>query len=405
MTESTKTQGGDATAKLYCRENDLMHVRKQGDGTIYVVAGEKPFEGWVQIAQQSTAGTTIAHQAGVIPDGMPEAEYWRQQAADSAARALVLKRKLEAAEAKLADVPAWTLDQLQNRAAQFDCILMPMHLTREMVQIISDEEWKWEDLLAAAAAITETQYDAIAAGAPEQNRLAMRSFAIKVGYEIGGWVAAQDPQPDVPAIVDQMIGSLPNVGDESEDVAGDQDRTELLHGLRSEWIEAFTAFRGAFDTPHMRLLIKDDYSADARARLSQFDQNFAAALAADAKQADDVRKLVNAYGNDLLDCAAILHDDARFKSIVTEIRRVVVALRGAGRIGVPAHGSAENADTLLALKEIRAMATEIIQREPTAWKKDTSRIIDLASTLTWIRDRVARIVDAPVSSVNSQEGQ
>jgi hypothetical protein len=43
-------------------------------------------------------------------------------------------------------------------------VLVPMHMTDEMEAVTRDDSWQWEDLLAAAGAITEEQYDDIAAG-------------------------------------------------------------------------------------------------------------------------------------------------------------------------------------------------------------------------------------------------
>ncbi len=42
-------------------------------------------------------------------------------------------------------------------------VLMPMHPNREMIRVMEDGEWQWEDLLAAAEAITDEQYSELAA--------------------------------------------------------------------------------------------------------------------------------------------------------------------------------------------------------------------------------------------------
>lgn len=44
---------------------------------------------------------------------------------------------------------------------------------------------------------------------------ALREFGIRVGYEIGAWVDANAPQPDVPAIVDALLAASdrPSKGD------------------------------------------------------------------------------------------------------------------------------------------------------------------------------------------------
>lgn len=48
---------------------------------------------------------------------------------------------------------------------------------------------------------------------------------------------------------------------------------------------------------------------------------------------DELRKTVNAHCNDLLDCAAILHDDGRFKATAEEIRLAVRELKSAMTAG------------------------------------------------------------------------
>lgn len=43
-------------------------------------------------------------------------------------------------------------------------VMVPMHLTLEMQDVLSKEDWTWEDLLAAAEVITEEEHEAIARG-------------------------------------------------------------------------------------------------------------------------------------------------------------------------------------------------------------------------------------------------
>jgi hypothetical protein len=97
-------------------------------------------------------------------------------------------------------------------------------------------------------------------------------------------------------------------------------QTDELH---AEWTEAYLAFKGAFDTPQMRLRMGDDYSNDARARLRQFDEHM---KAAPAPLTDELHKRINAHCNDLLDCAGFLQDDGR-NYPADEIRRIVADLR------------------------------------------------------------------------------
>jgi hypothetical protein len=66
-------------------------------------------------------------------------------------------------------------------------------------------------------------------------------------------------------------------------------------------------------------------------------------LTAPAPLTDELRKLVNAHCNDLLDCAAILHDDGRFERTAEEIRTAVAELRAAMR-AAPAPQQSELTD-------------------------------------------------------------
>lgn len=43
-----------AVDAIYCRQSDLDHVTKTGEGTIYVVKGPKPFTDWVAINPDAT---------------------------------------------------------------------------------------------------------------------------------------------------------------------------------------------------------------------------------------------------------------------------------------------------------------------------------------------------------------
>lgn len=52
------------------------------------------------------------------------------------------------------------------------CVLVPMHLSAEMRDVLSEEDWTWEDLLVAANAVTEEQYYAIQSGDGESPAVA-----------------------------------------------------------------------------------------------------------------------------------------------------------------------------------------------------------------------------------------
>lgn len=71
-----------------------------------------------------------------------------------------LKAKADAAPV---DAKPVALEQLHTAAAQHKMALVPLHLTRAMLEVLA-EEWEWEDLLAAAEAITDEQYAEVSAG-------------------------------------------------------------------------------------------------------------------------------------------------------------------------------------------------------------------------------------------------
>lgn len=75
------------------------------------------------------------------------------------------KRAAEAKDAALAAAPA-------AAPTPEGYALVPLRLTRAMEDVLN-EEWQWEDLLAAAEAITPEQYDEIAAAAPIVQPVAM----------------------------------------------------------------------------------------------------------------------------------------------------------------------------------------------------------------------------------------
>ena len=51
-----------------------------------------------------------------------------------------------------------TLDQIMDEAAKHKRVLVPLHVTRAMQEIMDDEGWQWADVLGAAECITDEQY-------------------------------------------------------------------------------------------------------------------------------------------------------------------------------------------------------------------------------------------------------
>ena len=60
--------------------------------------------------------------------------------------------------------------------------LVPLRLTRAMDEAISEEGWQWEDLLAAARAVTEEQYEASAQDRLSQDEV--REIFLECGFTI-----------------------------------------------------------------------------------------------------------------------------------------------------------------------------------------------------------------------------
>lgn len=75
----------------------------------------------------------------------------------------VVKESLTAATFAAQVAVPTDLDELKDAAALHKMALVPLILSREMRRVTDEEDWQWEDLLAAAEAITEVQYNEIAA--------------------------------------------------------------------------------------------------------------------------------------------------------------------------------------------------------------------------------------------------
>lgn len=78
--------------------------------------------------------------------------------------------------------------------------LVPMRLTRAMNKVLQDEGWQWEDLLAAANAITESDHQAISRDEPTDNE-------IRESFKAYG-AACTDKHLEA---VREVIGNLPAV--------------------------------------------------------------------------------------------------------------------------------------------------------------------------------------------------
>lgn len=73
----------------------------------------------------------------------------------------------------------------QGAAVPVGYALVPMRMNREMERIVSDEDnWQWEDLLAAANAITESDYTAISRNEPTDDEI--RNSFTAYGVDLTG---------------------------------------------------------------------------------------------------------------------------------------------------------------------------------------------------------------------------
>lgn len=57
--------------------------------------------------------------------------------------------------------------RMNAQAVPDEMVLIPKRLTKEMESVINDEDWQWEDFLAAAEAITLDEYSELVAAAPQ----------------------------------------------------------------------------------------------------------------------------------------------------------------------------------------------------------------------------------------------
>ena len=80
---------------------------------------------------------------------------------------LAVKAMLERQPSALPAVEQEPVAALRDAAAVHGFALVPFIVSRVMQEAMDDEGWNWEDLLAAAASVTESQYDAIANARPQ----------------------------------------------------------------------------------------------------------------------------------------------------------------------------------------------------------------------------------------------
>lgn len=91
--------------------------------------------------------------------------------------------------------------------------LVPLRPTREMERVMQEESWEWEELLAAANAITEEQHDWIARGCPEaQPAVEPVAHRIMRRRPDGEWVNDGRYWSDGAPSAD-LAASIPSLGD------------------------------------------------------------------------------------------------------------------------------------------------------------------------------------------------
>lgn len=112
--------------------------------------------------------------------------------------------------------------------------LVPLRLTRQMEDALAEEGWLWEDLLAAAAAVSEEQYEAVA-----QDKLTkgeVRAVLLEYGFKI------EAGQADLPAYIYEAMDALaamirakwpPLPQDATSPVPEEDERVQLYEYLRT----------------------------------------------------------------------------------------------------------------------------------------------------------------------------
>jgi hypothetical protein len=135
---------------------------------------------------------------------------------------------------------------------------------------------------------------------------------------------------EVPAIftIDALTALRVNPAPIGADVAEEKLRFLTFEATREEVIQA--GIRALQDRTHPKYFDwREELASRSRAEGGHGEQESAILppLTAPAPMTDELRKLVNAHCNDLLDCAAVLHDDGRFKRTAEEIRTAVAELR------------------------------------------------------------------------------
>lgn len=104
---------------------------------------------WGELAKRIDEGGALTPLEQFIHDNEeagPGADAWRKSVVD-----MVQHYAAPAVPAPAADA-----------ATPVGFALVPLRMTRAMDEVLQQEGWQWEDLLAAAMAVTEEQYEAIA---------------------------------------------------------------------------------------------------------------------------------------------------------------------------------------------------------------------------------------------------
>ena len=157
--------------------------------TALINSGELPHVGLTEVFRQRTSPVVDGAAALEAPTSVVDTLAFRDllltysstilrsdMSGHVARQALVDHLEGVLAKAVADALQAASLDALHDAAAARKHALVPYRMTREMNEVLSEEGWTWEDLLAAAGAVTDEQYEAVS----EAHLQAMRECLLEV---------------------------------------------------------------------------------------------------------------------------------------------------------------------------------------------------------------------------------
>ena len=110
-------------------------------------------------------------------DDLLNAAHWMHQPGAGMDNGIEFLDALERVKARLAAPTAQEASKPVQAEAASDMVLVPKRMTKAMSYAVEQEGWEWEDLLAAAEAITEDEY-AMLASPPAQIKAPVQNARI-----------------------------------------------------------------------------------------------------------------------------------------------------------------------------------------------------------------------------------